>query len=370
MKKKFDNSKRWQNLLRTVLLAPFCLVFPGVAASVNPLTTVTETPSPSGNMSEGGGAEPTSTEGQTAPPEGTEPTETPINTPSGSTTPQPAEILQKLGLDKFKDVEALGNSYKSIEQMHSKTANENAQLKAQRAQLETQLENMRLEAEARQQTAPPIAEPQALSPEDIEEENLRLAEQIMNDPRAFSAKLREEAKNEAMAAYMKEIEGIKKQVAPIIEQNQRAEQQTAWNNRASEFAQAVDPSGNLIHPEVSRVEVREAMVEAFNKFPGLVQAEDGFDTAYRYALGELKTTGHAPAIDPGKLLEDESFLKQAAANPKIMEMATKQYLESIKNGSPPPVMGASTGGSPSAIPENKPKTVAEGSNQLRRFLGL
>lgn len=357
----FENSTKFmKTLLRAMVFGPMLATFPGaVVGSVNPLSEAPaasqDTPAAADGQSSGTGTEPSITTPETPAP--VEPVTEP-GKPVEPVAPQPTDVLTKLGLDKFKNVEALGNSYKHIEQLHSRTANENAQLKQQLAEMKAQTE-----AAAAQQQQPAAPE---LTPEQLEEDNNALIEQLMNDPQKVLNRLRQEAADQAK----KELESIKQQVEPIIEKSRKQDQQEQWNQKANEFATAVDPAGNLLHPEISRDEVRAGMIEAFNKFPGLAQFEDGFATAYKFALGELNdTVGSTPAINPSALLDNDDFIKQAASNPKIMELATQKYLESIKSGNPPPIMGASVGSSPSALPENKPKSIAEGSKAFMKALG-
>ncbi len=367
----FENSRKMmKTLFKSVVFGSVLSTFPGaVEGSVNPLLAETSaepspdpatppaippaetTPVEQGQSSEAGTEQAKPDAQQTEPKADQQTTEKP------SETVQP-NILKDLGLDKFKDIAALGNSYKHIEQLHSRTANENAELKKQIAELKAQQD-----AKIQQEQVSQKPEP---TPEQTEEENNKLIEQLMNDPRSVIERLRVEAAEQAKH----ELESIKQQVEPIIEKSKKQDAQERWNQLAAEFSTAVDPAGNLLHPEIKKQEVRDAMVQAYNRFPGLLDAENGLETAYKYALGELNdTVGSVPAIDPQSLLDDEEFLKQAAANPKIIEMATQKYLETIKQGSPPVIMGKPVGSAPAAIPETKPKTIAESSRAFLKSMG-
>lgn len=372
--KKLDNSKSsvWRTLLKTVLLSPLCLAFPGIDSASNPLRMEDTPNEPDTGTIQEGQSDQTQTEGTEQKPTSTETPvvtlEVPINTPSETATPQPNDVLKNLGLDKFKNVEALGNSYKIIEQMHSKTASENAQLKAQ-------LENFRLESENAkvtqvEQQKQQLEASQVKSAEEIEEENLVIAEELMNNPLAAIEKIRSQIKDQIMKDVAKDVEGLKSQVTPIIEKGKRDEYQSKVNSVAQEFANGVDFAGNRLHPYTEKEEVRTAMAEFLTKFPDLQTSSEGFDMAYKYAIGETNSYGSSQAIDPQTLLSDDAFMKQAALNPKIIELAKNQYLSSIKNGNPPPIMGNAIGNTPAALPENKPKNITEATKSFKKMLGL
>jgi hypothetical protein len=386
MKVRFDNSTRrinWKTLLKAMLLGPCFVVFNGPGGMTNPLLDTSSqgtTPEPTSTEGQSSQVEPTGTEPTTATVTTTEPAKTepekqpevPINTPTQDIVDPVIGTLKELGLDKFKGIEPLAKSYKYVEQQNSKLSTENAQLKAQSDNILRELEALKANQQVQQQTVqqPLQQTPQGMTPEQIEERNLQLAELVMNDPMAFMKQIQEEAKNQSLSEAEKKIAEFKAQVEPYLQKSKQQEEQQIWNAKVQDFITVLDPAGNPLHPEMGKPEVQQAMAEIFNKIPNLHENPEALDVAYRYAIGQLSTPGNQTAIEPMKLFEDDNFVKQAAMNPKIMELAKAEYLKTIKNGNPPPVMGSTTTGTPSAIVQDKPKNIKEAGRQFLNSIGL
>ncbi|MES0334798.1 MAG: hypothetical protein SFH39_00350 [Candidatus Magnetobacterium sp. LHC-1] len=372
---KFDNPERkgrrsTLRILLGILLLPVLPVgfnlFSGIEG-VNPLTApepAANNPADTGSNSESSaqadqGQSTESVPGTEQPPAQQEQPQ-PIQPPAQEPQTNP---LQAIGLDKFKTVEDLGNSYKNLESSYSKSQAELAQLRQQTAEMENLKATVEQLKAAQQQ--PPIPEQVQKTPEQIDAENTQLAEELINNPVATLDKIKEQIRNDLMNE-------VKKEVEPVKSKYEMEQKNADITRKANEFASAVDATGNQLHPEFSKPEIQQAMVEIFSKNPALVDDVDGFDIAYNYALGKNSQLlqGNAPAIDPNTILSDENFMKQAANHPKIIELATQKYLEQLKNGQPPPVISGSGGGSPSPQPAEAPKTIKEAGKLLRKALGI
>lgn len=75
-------------------------------------------------------------------------------------------------------------------------------------------------------------------------------------------------------------------------------------------------------------------------------------------------------VDTESLLSDQKFLDEhILSNQKIKELFIKEYISSIKNGKEmPKVISGTTHDINVTIPENKPKTIKDASNILKKLL--
>ncbi len=75
-------------------------------------------------------------------------------------------------------------------------------------------------------------------------------------------------------------------------------------------------------------------------------------------------------VDTESLLTDQNFLnKHILSNQKIKDLFIKEYISSIKNGKEvPKVISGTTNDINVTIPENKPKTIKDASNILKKLL--
>lgn len=75
-------------------------------------------------------------------------------------------------------------------------------------------------------------------------------------------------------------------------------------------------------------------------------------------------------VDTENLLSDQKFLNEhILSNQKIKDLFIKEYINSIKNGKElPKVISGTTNDINVTIPENKPKTIKDASNILKKLL--
>ena len=271
----------------------------------------------------------------------------------------------------FKSMEAWEKSYKHMQSRSSKAEAENSQLKSQMDNLAAEVESLRKINENIIANFKPTAEEKAkekeMTPEEIEELNQKELDALMNNPTEYWAKRKSE--------MIKEIED--KYYKPIQEKMQTEEQQRKWNEKVTQFAQAVDPdTGELVHSDF--VELAPKMQQLLDKHPAIQTMDNPIDTLYSMAKMEQYTADMADSskdnkkVDPAELLKDEEFLKShVLSNEEIKKKIIADYVKQISEGKPPAQINNSKhgGSSPPTTPAKKFKTIKEAGKALLERLG-
>lgn len=99
-------------------------------------------------------------------------------------------------------------------------------------------------------------------------------------------------------------------------------------------------------------------------------ADMGLETVYLIARGQSAQA--QPQYTPEQLLNDPTYKQQIVGNEQIRNEIISQYMSNRQqaNQQIPPVIGNQPGGGSPAMPENRPKTLKEGSKAFARFLGM
>lgn len=249
-----------------------------------------------------------------------------------------SELAKEVGMENFKDPQSFLKSYKEIQGMSTRTAQELAQsrdmLNNQQRMFETYLAQM-----GQQHQAPPAPQP---TEEEIAERNQKFWSELSDNPETtFNTKVEQR---------------VNEMLAPLMQKMQQQEQERAFMERAQALERA--------HPDAN--DLMDDMVNVFTQYPNLRMDPNGLEIAYNYVRG----TKYQP-VDPASYLNDPSFVENhVLKNEGIRNRFLSEHMQAVKSGTPPSLMGTQSGGTQMATPPNEPKTIQESTNLLMRALGL
>jgi hypothetical protein len=235
---------------------------------------------------------------------------------------------------KFKTPEDVINAYGSLESMNTRTRQELAQEREKAAQLEAMLQQIQSNSS---EGSPQGGEGQA--PEIGAEDFM---DQFYNDPQTalkdFVTKLLDNT--------------IKPQIEPLVQKDQAAARQAAWNERVGQFASAHDDFG----------EFKDDMQNILNAYPELGDHPQGLDFMYQMAKGNRFQR-------PDDMLKNEEVLNRILNDENITQKIITNYLQGVNKGATAPaVIAGQPGGDMQITPENKPRTMEEAKAAARRLM--
>lgn len=224
------------------------------------------------------------------------------------------------------------------------------ELEGKIAQFEAQ-QNAVPPAPAATPPAPPT--PEALTPEQIEARSAEIMDKWYANPEA------------TMTEMVQKL--IDEHVKPVIEPIQKERQ------AAKDEQQVVTRIGELQQQYGDFDEMRPAMLELINSNP----LYGGWELGDIYHLAKGKQASSAPpapaAPTPEQFLSDPNFLQQHVyGNEAIRNHMLSTYIKSVQSGQAqtPPVVGSQSGGRPPMMPENRPRTIGEGTKGFLASLGI
>jgi hypothetical protein len=228
--------------------------------------------------------------------------------------------------------------YTKLQGTYTKTSQELAEYRGQVQALQQMVQQFQQQPQAQPQ------QPQVpVDPEKVKEDFMN---RFYDDPLGAIQELVSKSVEPA-------INPIKQMVEPITKERQLQEQIQQVSGKFSDFNDMVPAIQQLI-----------------NEMPQL--AEQGLETLYYVAKGRSAQTAQ-PAPTPEQLIQDPNFVQQYVLNnPNIQQQMISNYVNQRQqtNQQTPVVMAGHPGGQPPAMPEQKPKTIGEGSKAFRKFLGL
>jgi hypothetical protein len=113
------------------------------------------------------------------------------------------------------------------------------------------------------------------------------------------------------------------------------------------------------------------MQDVIRQMPQLEQL--GAEAVYQAAKAFTPAQQAAPVqSSPESLLADPNFVSQILQNEQITQQVVNQYLQTRQqtNNAVPNVMANQPGGSIPQTPQEKPKSLRDGTKLLQNFLGI
>lgn len=241
---------------------------------------------------------------------------TPTAEPGAAAEPQ-------LILGKFKSTEDLVKAYQEAEKKISEQGQEKSTYEQQLARERADRE--RFESIARDLYQRQFSQQVNLSqsPEQLDEAKKKWEEKYYEDPYSAVQELLEKERKTIFEQH----------VQPLQSQVQQAEAQRQFE-RQYNYLKTQNPDFEALAPEIEKV---------FGEKPHIAMLPDSLEVAYNL----VKSRQAAQAGDPSALLKDQEL--RAKLKAELGQEVIKEYLEGVKSGKPPAVIGQ-TGETPSTLP--------------------
>lgn len=238
-------------------------------------------------------------------------------------------------------IREIHKDYSNLAKTYQETNQSVRQLQEQNQMYQQMIQYFQQQGQQPQQAQAP-AEPPAPSPED----NEQFMSQWYDSPISTVQQLIE-----------RQVQSlVESQVKPIIEPIQRERQ----------YSQELQQLASKHSDFQEHLPVMQQIVQSN---PNL--ASQGLETVYWVAKGQ-NVQPQQPTYTPDQLLQDPQFRQQLLGDEKLRNEIVSSYMQQRQqtNQQVPPVMGNQPGGSPPAMPDEKPKTIREASKMFSRYLGL
>lgn len=263
----------------------------------------------------------------------------------GAGTSEPEEPKEpELILGKFRTHDDLIKAYQEAERKIS----EQGQLKSI---YEQQLARERAERERFEKMAQDLYQRQfnqqynqAPTPEQLAEAKQKWQDKYYEDPQAAIQELLEQERQAIFDQYVK----------PLYTQVQQVESRRQFEAQVARLSSQHPDFAELV-PEIEKV---------FQEKPHIASLPDSVEVAYNLVK--------ARQAQPDALLQNQELRARILSDPQVKQEIIKQYLQEVKSGQPPAVIGNQPGESPVALPADI-KTTADARKAsislFQRYLG-
>lgn len=236
----------------------------------------------------------------------------------------------------------LHRDYSELQRTFQETNQNAKQLQEQNQMFQQMIQFFQQQQQAPQQAQPPApAEPALPSPED----NEQFMNQWYDSPIATVQELIQRQVQQLVESQVKPV------IEPIQRERQYSQEIQQLSQRHADFQQHLPVMQQLVQQN-----------------PQL--AEQGLETVYWVARGQQAQA--QPTYTPEQMLNDPQFRQQLLGNEGLRNEIVSTYMQQRQqtNQQVPPVMGNQPGGSPPAMPEQRPKSIREASKMFSKYLGL
>lgn len=257
--------------------------------------------------------------------------------------------------DKFRNSDgtlnanALLKSYMDIERAYGEQGNRMGQMIREFQQLR---ETIQQGQQPQTQQAQPEHEPE---PELTPEQEL---EKYYEDPVGFQR-----------AREQKLLETVQKMVQEAIQPLNPVVEKMEYDRKVRDFAQQI-AEFTADGRNADYYDLAPQMQQIINKYgDAITSLPNAVEVIYTMAKGTIPPP--APPEPPPtveQMLTDPNIRQKIVSDPNIVAEITKGYVQEVKSGAPPVVLGTQQGGVPLAAPSEKPRSVREASSIFSRFL--
>lgn len=119
------------------------------------------------------------------------------------------------------------------------------------------------------------------------------------------------------------------------------------------------------YPDLDRV--LPLMQQLWQTQPYLLNLPNPMSTIYRFARGFMPAQ---PPLTVDTILANQALVQQLMEHPQVRDPIIRSHVERLRTGAPPPVITGQPGGMPPAAPPNRPRSIGEAGQAVRRFLGI
>jgi hypothetical protein len=310
------------------------------------------------------GADPATLFGQQQQPAAQPPVQEPAQAPPAQVPGQGMQVP-----DKFKNpdgsinTEALMKSYVGMEEVLGRQGNQLGQI----PQLQQELQQLRAQLQPPAQAPPAQPEQAPEAPkfpwEDPGQDIESLNEEYFTNPAEANQKMLQKTIQAFENKMMNTLQEALKPITPMVQERVR---QQEFQRQTNDFAEQINQitGGDESHEFFQLQPQMQAIVqqygEAITKLPNAAEA------IYKMAKGSLPSQPPAPTLE--QMISDPAMVQKILAAPHIQAEARKMYVQDVKNGAPPIVMGGQGGGTPPASPSERPQSVREASAMFARSL--
>lgn len=175
------------------------------------------------------------------------------------------------------------------------------------------------------------------------------------------------------------VSGLQQQFqAQLQQQTAQANQYVMERQTEAGFSSELEQMAAAPDQYPGLQEAYPIMEQVLTEHPYLFQSPQPMVAAYLMARGYAGGQSQAnqtPAAQPQPItvdtvMSDQNLMGQIMQHPQIRDQIVRSYLEALRSGQPPVILGAPSGGTPPATPPNKPANIRQAGMMARQFLGL
>lgn len=189
------------------------------------------------------------------------------------------------------------------------------------------------------------------------EQKEKLLEEYYEDPLSFLSKTLSQQTKLIRESI---VQSIAPAIAPVVEKYQADRELEMYNQQIAEFtAEGQHPDFHDLIPQMSEI-VNKYGYESITKLPNPIEA--------LYTMAKGMQPDASPLPTPEQLISNPEYRAKILSDPGIIAEIRKNYVQEVKNGSPPQVIGTQPGGTVPATASEKPRSVREASAIFSRHI--
>lgn len=250
-------------------------------------------------------------------------------------------------------VEDIHRDYTELTRTFTQTNQAYKQLESQNAQLQTMLQTFQAMAQQQQPAAQQAQAPAAPTPEELEAKKEAFMEKFYEDPQAAVQEM-------AMQLIEQKVNPV---ITPIQKEQEFKAEATRLSRTYEDFGQVVPAMQQLVAamPDLENLGLEKVYHLAKTMNASAAPTQPQAEPVITPTPPATQAT-QTPDDIKAQLMNDPEFKNQLFAQ---MLQERQQQQAAI-----PPVIGNQAGGSIPTMPENKPKSIRDGSKALLRHFGL